>query len=126
MLKSNLILATSLALSMSAALADPGDIHINDWPGASSSPAQAQIVSAFAGGAVRGVSSSADGDYPGAFSSAPCSRDQVVGELREAQRLGLTSGGEGDVPVATVEQEQLIVAAGKKAAESLMVARPAQ
>jgi hypothetical protein len=42
-------------------------------------------------------------------------RAQVVAEMREAQRLGLLSYGEGDVPVATPEQERLIADAGRKA-----------
>jgi hypothetical protein len=39
------------------------------------------------------------------------SRAQVVAEMREATRLGLIPAGEGDIPVATAEQEQLIAAA---------------
>jgi hypothetical protein len=42
-------------------------------------------------------------------------RAQVVAEMREAQRLGLLNFGEGDVPVATPEQERLIADAGRKA-----------
>jgi hypothetical protein len=39
------------------------------------------------------------------------SRAQVVAEMREATRRGLIPAGEGDIPVATAEQEQLIAAA---------------
>ena len=49
------------------------------------------------------------------FSST--SRAVVLAELREAQRLGLTSFGEGDPPIATAEQERLIAKAGHDAAE---------
>jgi hypothetical protein len=44
-------------------------------------------------------------------------REQVKAELREATRLGLVSMGEGDVPIATAEQERLIAKAGQEAAQ---------
>ncbi|MBA3254264.1 MAG: DUF4148 domain-containing protein [Pseudomonadota bacterium] len=50
------------------------------------------------------------------------SRAQVKAELREAARLGLLSFGEGDVPVATPAQEQLIADAGRHA-EKVLVAK---
>jgi predicted RNase H-like HicB family nuclease len=50
------------------------------------------------------------------------SRAEVVAELEEAQRLGLLSVGDGELPVATAEQEALIAAAGRRAAEQLRVA----
>jgi hypothetical protein len=71
--------------------------------------------SAFAGG----------GPYPEPYldqSSAEVSRAQVVAELREAQRLGLTTIGEGDVPEATQQQQQLIAEAGRRAAEEERIA----
>jgi hypothetical protein len=40
-----------------------------------------------------------------------------MAELREAQRLGLISVGEGNAPIATAEQERLIAKAGHDAAE---------
>lgn len=43
-------------------------------------------------------------------------REQVQAELREATRLGLVSIGEGDAPIATAKQEQLIAQAGQGAA----------
>ena len=51
-------------------------------------------------------------------SKAPSNtRARVVAELREAQRLGLVNaGGEGNIPVATAEQERLIALAGARAA----------
>lgn len=52
------------------------------------------------------------------------SRAQVVAELREAQRLGLVNvGGEGDVRVATAEQERLITFAGLRALEEPAIAK---
>jgi len=45
-------------------------------------------------------------------------RARVVAELREAQRLGLVnSGGEGDIKVATPEQQHSITLAGTRAVE---------
>ena len=44
-------------------------------------------------------------------------REQVKAELREAQRLGLMTVGEGSTPTATAEQERLIAKAGKDAVE---------
>lgn len=49
--------------------------------------------------------------------SAPRDRAVVLAELREAQRLGLVSIGEGNMPIATPEQERLIAQAGHDAAE---------
>ena len=53
---------------------------------------------------------------------APISRAQVVAELREAQRLGLVTVGEGDVPEPTAEQARLIALSGERAAASDKVA----
>jgi hypothetical protein len=66
----------------------------------------------------------AAGGQGGNFSIAKSkSREQVVAELREAQRLGvLHIGGEGDVPQATPQQEALIAMAGARAAAGAMVA----
>jgi len=50
-------------------------------------------------------------------------RARVVAELREAHRLGLmNSGGEGDIKVATAEQQQLITLAGIRAVEHAAMA----
>lgn len=48
--------------------------------------------------------------------SSSVTRAQVQAELREATRLGLVSIGEGDAPIASAEQEQLIAQAGQRAA----------
>jgi hypothetical protein len=51
-------------------------------------------------------------------------RTRVAAELREAQRLGLVnSGGEGDIKVATAEQQQSITLAGVRAVENAAIAR---
>lgn len=44
------------------------------------------------------------------------SRAEVVAELREAERLGLLSNGEGDVKFATAAQNEQIAQAGRSAA----------
>jgi hypothetical protein len=44
------------------------------------------------------------------------SRAEVVAELKEAERLGLLSNGEGDVKFATAEQNEQIARAGRSAA----------
>ncbi len=49
-------------------------------------------------------------------------RAKIAAEAREANRLGLLAFGEGDAPVATDEQEQLIAKAGRRAVEDLRFA----
>lgn len=49
------------------------------------------------------------------FAEAPITRARVVAELEEAQRLGLITVGEGDVPQLSSEQVQLIAQAGERA-----------
>jgi hypothetical protein len=49
-------------------------------------------------------------------------RTRIQAEAAEANRLGLLSFGEGDPPVATSEQEQMIAAAGRRAVDRLRVA----
>ena len=49
-------------------------------------------------------------------------RTRIQAEAAEANRLGLLSFGEGDPPVATSEQEQMIAAAGRRAVDRLHVA----
>ena len=61
-------------------------------------------------------------DATAEVAEAPISRAQVVAELREAQRLGLVTVGEEDVPQATAQQARLIAEAGEKAAASEQVA----
>jgi hypothetical protein len=48
-------------------------------------------------------------------------RTRIQAEAAEANRLGLLAFGEGDPPVATAEQEELIAAAGRRAIESYWV-----
>jgi hypothetical protein len=49
-------------------------------------------------------------------------RVRIQAEAAEANRLGLLSFGEGDPPIATDEQEQLIAVAGRRAVESMRAA----
>ncbi len=50
-------------------------------------------------------------------------RAKIRAETEEANRLGLLGFGEGDPPIATAEQEELIAAAGRRAVRLLQVAR---
>lgn len=108
MLTSKLVLAASLALAVTGAIADSGDRNINDWPSGGSTATEMLIGGS--DGGERGYVFAQD-------SSSDRSRAQVVAELREAQELGLISVGEGDAPIATAEQEALIAKAGHDAAE---------
>jgi hypothetical protein len=55
------------------------------------------------------------------WGNAALMRTRIQAEAAEANRLGLISVGEGDPPVATAEQEQLIAAAGRAATERYWV-----
>jgi hypothetical protein len=107
MLTSKLVLAASLALAVSGAIADSGDLNINDWPSNGSTAEDMRVATS-------------QGERGYNFAEEPMSsrsRAEVQAELREAQKLGLVSVGEGDAPIATAEQEALIAKAGHDAAE---------
>jgi len=55
------------------------------------------------------------GDVVIVWGDARLVRVKIQAEAAEANRLGLLAFGEGDPPVATEEQEQLIAAAGRRA-----------
>ena len=61
-------------------------------------------------------------DATAEVAEASVSRAQVVAELREAQRLGLITVGEEDIPVPTAAQSRRIAEAGVKAAANEKVA----
>jgi hypothetical protein len=108
MLTSKLVLATSLALAVTGAIADSGDLNINDWSNGGSAVSHEQFM--------QGESNVGERGYVFAQDSSPeRSRAEVVAELREAQKLGLISVGESDAPIATAEQEALIAKAGHDA-----------
>jgi hypothetical protein len=92
---------------VTGAIADSGDLNINDWPANGSTYSQMQV----------GESDLGERGYVFAPDSSSRSRAEVVAELREAQKLGLISVGESDAPIATAEQEALIAKAGHDAAE---------
>lgn len=48
-------------------------------------------------------------------------RAKIRAETEEANRLGLLAFGEGDPPIATAEQEELIAAAGRLAISQFLV-----
>ena len=55
------------------------------------------------------------------WGDARLARVRIQAEATEANRLGLLAFGEGDPPIATAEQEQLIAAAGRRAIAGLQV-----
>jgi len=119
MLTSKLVLATSLALAVSGAFADAGDVSVDDWAGTSTLTRE-QVKQEMRDAYARGDRDFGERGYaPAEIASVPRLRAEVLAELGEAMRLGLISGGEGDIPVATEEQERLIARAGHDALERL-------
>jgi hypothetical protein len=120
MLTSKFVFAASLALATTSVLADSGDLNINDWLPSNSTITREQVKQEMRDAYARGDRDYGERGYVVAESpSASPSRAEVKAELREATRLGLVSIGEGDVPVATAEQESMIAKAGHDAAEQL-------
>lgn len=120
MFTSKLILATSIALAVSGAFADSGDLDISEWSKPSSTVTREQVRQEMLEAYARGDRDYGERGYvPAEIASTPRSRAEVLAELREAVRLGLVSVGEGDVPFGTAEQERLIAKAGHDAAERL-------
>lgn len=117
MFPSKLVLVASLALATTGAFADSGDLHINDWPSSGSAVTREQVRQEMIDAYARGDRDYGERGYVVAESHPSRSRAEVLAELHEATLLGLVSVGEGDVPIATAEQEQLIVKAGHDAAE---------
>lgn len=111
------VLAASLALAMTGAFADSGDLHINDWPSSGSTVTLEQVRQEMLDAYARGDRDYGERGYVVAEAQPSRSRAEVLAELREATRLGLVSVGESDAPVATAEQEHLIAKAGNDAAE---------
>jgi hypothetical protein len=84
-----------------------------------------------------GLMSGVDGDFVNVKASqeagdaamlgrdAGAMRVKVRAETLEAARLGLLSVGEGNPPIATAEQEQLITAAGRRAVDGIVSAQSA-
>lgn len=83
--------------------------------------ARVLIIACFA--TASGIASAGGPPYPEetAFKSTK-SRAEVVAETLEAIRLGLVMKSEGEVPVATPEQEKLIAEVGCRAAEASRLA----
>ena len=117
MSSSKSVLVASLALAMSGAFANSGDLHINDWPSSGSTVTREQVQQEMLDAYARGDRDYGERGYVVAETQPSRSRAEVLAELREATRLGLVSVGESDAPVATAEQEHLIAKAGHDAAE---------
>jgi hypothetical protein len=123
MSKSKLILATSLFVAVSAAYADSGDVDISQWSGGPSAASREQVKQEMRDAYARGEITYGEQGYGNTPSASTRSRAEVVAEMREASSLGLLSAiGEGDVPVATAEQERLIAKAGQDAAGRVAIA----
>lgn len=109
----SLVAATLAALSFSA-LADGGDVQpfMSGPSTLTRADVRADLASAIAAGAI------SQGELVYAWSprASERSRAEVLAELIEAQRLGLTRVTEAGTPVATAAQLQLIQRAGERAA----------
>jgi|LNFM01.1.fsa_nt_gb hypothetical protein len=109
----SLVAVTLAALSFSV-LADGGDVQpfVSQPSTLTRAEVRADLVAAIAAGAI------AQGELGHVWSprASERSRAEVVAELIEAQRLGLTRVTEAGAPVATAEQLQLIRRAGERAA----------
>jgi hypothetical protein len=109
----SLVAATLAALSFSA-LADGGDVQpfVSQPSTLTRAEVRADLAAAIAAGAI------AQGELDPILAprASQRSRAEVVAELIEAQRLGLTRVTEAGAPVATAEQLQLIRRAGERAA----------
>lgn len=118
MFTSKFVVAASFVLATTGAFADSGDVHINDRTTFSPTVTREQVKQEMKDAYARGDRDYGERGYVIAESlSTPRSRAEVLAELREAQRLGLVSIGEGNMPIATAEQERLIAKAGRDAAE---------
>ena len=101
-----------------------------------SSRTRAQVIAELREAQRLGLMSSVEGDFPNiavsggtgnAFSAGDprTVRARVHAETVEAGRLGVLGYGEGNPPVATASQEELIAAAGRRAVDDIMVAQRA-
>jgi hypothetical protein len=120
MLKSKAFVAVSLAFVSLGAFAD-GPNEIPSWfsqPQATLTRAQVKADLDLA--RARGELQQNEG-YRYSFEPSIRSRKEVQAELREAQRLGLTAGGDGSV-FGTPEQEAQIARAGAVARDATVVA----
>jgi hypothetical protein len=109
----SLVAATLAALSFSA-FADGGDVQpfVSQPSTLTRAEVRADLAAAIAAGTI------AQGELGSVWAprGSERSRAEVVAELIEAQRLGLTRVTEAGAPVATAEQLQLIQRAGERAA----------
>jgi hypothetical protein len=128
-MKSARILSVSFLIGVSTVVA-AGEIPVGEGPyppepKSVSTTSRAQVVGELREAQRLGLISvgEADSNVVALQPASVKTRAQVIAELREAQRLGLVNvGGEGDTPVATAAQEQLIVEAGVRALEQPRVA----
>lgn len=116
MLTSKFVFVSSLALAATGALADSGDLHINDWSNFDGSVTREQVLQEMQDAYARGDRDMGERGYVLAQDSSPSRGSaEVQAELHTAQRFGLVSIGESDAPIATAEQEAVIAKAGHDA-----------
>lgn len=130
-----LLLASASLFGANAMAEGPGNVFPWDRPGyveptgatVSRDEVVAQTRSAMAAGQIaNGERVSPQDSAAPAVQVAGKTRAQVAAEAREAMRLGLIVNGERALPVATPEQDALIIAAGLKARGETSVAGRAQ
>jgi predicted RNase H-like HicB family nuclease len=107
------------ALSLAgAALADNGtypesELYKSEGPGKSRAEVVAEVLQAQRDGTL----GYAENEFPSSVHSGPGkSRAEVIAEMEEAQKLGLLMTGESGNTIATVEQNEQIADAGRRAA----------
>jgi hypothetical protein len=88
-------------------------LYKSEGPGKSRAEVVAEVLQAQRDGTLGNDES---GFPPSVHSGPGKSRAEVIAEMEEAQKLGLLMTGEGDVKIATAEQNEQIAEAGRRAA----------
>jgi hypothetical protein len=124
-MKSKFVVFSLFAISLAgSALADAGNypepyLAKSEGPGRSRAEVIAEVMQARREGKLE----FAENEFPSSVHSVSSkSRAEVIAEWKEAQRLGLLQNGEGGSQFASVEQNEQIAAAGRRAAEAVHLA----
>jgi hypothetical protein len=116
-------LLSVLAFSVAGSALAGGDVYPEPAiPSSESVKTRAEVIAETHEAQRLGLLTVGEEDVRVAMPESVKTRAEVIAETREAQRLGLLTVGEEDVRVATAQQEQLIAAAGRRAAEQMQVA----
>lgn len=111
------LVAVALAALSFNALADGGDVQ--PFVSTPSTLTRAEVRVDLAKAMAAGTIAQGELAIVESARAASRSRAEVLAELREAQRLGLTRVGEIGAPIATAEQLQRIQRAGERAATTM-------